>query len=219
MNHLEDFLHSPPSRLLVISACTSKKKWSPADSLEASDLDDKMRRMTGESRLRQYRLPAAEMYTGGGHQYVRHAIGILRDHGYDVAHYILSAGYGWLNECDVIAPYDVTFAKKSTAWIRARGQQLGLRKQLIEIADEYQRMIFILGREYLEAIGLPLPIESLPPTLAYVAPSFAGRLGDGIDITRVGPAEQREIGAHWSSAKERQFLSDVHRVWQIEDNQ
>lgn len=218
MNHLKDFLQSPPSRLLVISACTSKKKWNPSDCLEASDLDDELRRTAGESRLHQYRLPAAEMYTGGGHQYVRQAIGILRDHGYDVTHYILSAGYGWLNERDVIVPYNVTFAKKSISWIRARSQQLGLREQLVEIANKYRRVIFILGREYLEAIDLPLSIEALPPTLAYIAPSVARRLGDGIGFIRVGPAEQREIGAHWSSAKEKRFLIDVDRVVQAGDN-
>ena len=218
MNHLNDFLQSSPSRLLVASACTSKKKGNLSDCLEASDLDDEMRRTAGESRLHQYRLPAAEMYTGGGHQYVRLAIGILRDHGYDVTHYILSAGYGWLNERDVIVPYNVTFAKKSIHWIVARGQQLNLRKQLVEIASVHQRVVFILGRGYLEAIGLPLPIESLPPTLAYVAPSVARRLGDGIGFIRVGPAEQREIGAHWSSAKEKQFLVDVYGVGQTRDN-
>lgn len=167
--------------------------------------------------MRQYQLPAAEMYTGGGHQYMRQAVNALRDYGCDITHYILSAGYGWLNERDVIVPYNVTFAKKSTTWVRERGQRLELRKRLVEIANAYQRMIFILGREYLGAIGLPLPIEALPQTLAYIAPSVARRLGDGIGFIRVGPAEQREIGAHWSSAKEKRFLVDVYGVGQTKD--
>lgn len=99
----------------------------------------------------------------------------------------------------------------------ALGQEvtiLGLRKRLIEIASHYQRIIFILGREYLEAIGLPLPIEALPPTLAYIAPSIAERVGDGINIIRIGLEEQQKIGAHWSSAKEKRFLVDVYRVLQ-----
>lgn len=218
MNDFQQFLQPSSSHILILSACTAKKKYSPVDQLSADDLDDEQRRRTGETRLSRYQLSAAEMYTGGGHQFVRQAVDTLREHEYDVTHYILSAGYGWLNERDVIAPYNVTFAKKSTTWVKERGRRLELQKRLIEIASEYQRVVLVLGREYLEAIGLPLPIEALPPTLAYIAPSVVRRLGDGIGFIRVGPAEQREIGAHWSSAKEKRFLVDVYGVRQTKDN-
>lgn len=205
MDDLSLFFQPPRSRVLIISACTAKKKYSPQGQLTADELDDRQKRHAGELRLSRYKASASEMYIGIGHRYVRQAVGLLRDSGYQARHYILSAGYGWLDEQDTIVPYNVTFAKQSTTWIKKRGQQLNLRKQLVQFAGEYERIVILLGREYLEAIGLPLPTESLPPILAYIAPSIARKLG-GLTIIPVGKTEQLAIGAHWSSAKEKQFF-------------
>jgi hypothetical protein len=198
--------------LLIISACTAKKKYRLPDQLTAIELDDNQRRRAGENRLHQYQASAPAMYVGNAHLYVCKAILLLRDSGYQVTHIILSAGYGWLNEQDVIVPYNVTFAKHSTAWIKKRGQQLNLRNGLIQSARDYEQVIFLLGKEYLEAIGLPLPIESMPPSLAYIAPSMARKLGNGLTTVQVGKREQAAIGAHWSSAKEKQFLVDIQNT-------
>jgi len=140
---------------------------------------------------------------------VREAITALRKHGYFVSHFILSAGYGFLNENDVIVPYNVTFAKKPKKWIRERGQRLGLRDRFATIAKEYDRAILILGREYLEAIGLPLPAERLPHTLAYVAPSLVRRIGKGIETIPVGETERRELEVYPTFVKEKKFQTDV----------
>ena len=144
---------------------------------------DPIRRKEGETRLANYRLPSADMYTGAGHSFVRQAVLTLREHGYHVSHFILSAGYGLLKEEDAIVPYDVTFSGASKTWIRSRGQWLKLRSRLVQVADGHDRAILILGREYLEAIGLPLPAEALPRTLAYIAPSLERHVGYGIEIT------------------------------------
>ncbi|MGH2397521.1 MAG: DUF6884 domain-containing protein [bacterium] len=208
MNRLRSFLQPPAPRLLIVSACTAKKKFSLPDQLTVVDLDNPASRKDGVSRLARYRLPAAEMYAGAGHGLIREAVKTLREHGYLVSHFILSAGYGLLSVADMIVPYNVTFSGASKKWIRERGQRLGLRSQLVAIADGHNRVILILGREYLEAIGLPLPTEELPHTLAYIAPSLIKCVGHGVEIVAVGEAERREIGAHSSSAKERRFQLD-----------
>jgi hypothetical protein len=203
------------SPLLVVSACSANKNCGDLDKgslLTEYDLDDPIRRAAAESRLKIYSLPAAQMYTGLGHEFVREAITMLRDHGYFVSHFILSAGYGFLNENDVIVPYNVTFAKKPKKGIRERGQRLGLRDRFVTIAKEYDRAILILGREYLEAIGLPLPVDRLPRTLAYVAPSFVKRIGNGVETITVGEAEQRELGVYPAFVKEKKFQIDVHNA-------
>ena len=208
---LQSFLSNSSSRLLVVSACSASKNYGGLNKgLTANDLDDPIRRATEETRLASYRLPAAQMYTGIGHGFVREAISALREHSYLVSHFILSAGYGFLNENDLIVPYNVTFAKKPEKWIRERGQRLGLCDRFIAIAKEYDQAILILGREYLEAIGLPLPAERLPRILAYVAPSFVRRIGKGIETIPVGDTERRELDVYPSFVKEKQFQTDVH---------
>lgn len=215
MGNLTQFLSSPSLRFLVVSACTARKACGVLEKgalLTAEGLDDPVRRKEGEMRLEGYCLPAAEMYTGAGHMLVRRAVQSLRKHGYDVSHFILSAGYGLLSERDLIVPYNVTFAGASKAWIRERGQRLQLRNRLVAVANKYDGVILILGREYLEALSLPLPTELLPCILAYVAPSFIMRLGKGVETIPVGEVERREVRAYSSSAKEKRFHLDVQRT-------
>ena len=100
-------------------------------------------------------------------------------------------------------------------WIRERGQWLRLRDKFVAVAKGHDRAILILGREYLEAIGLPLPTDALPQMLAYIAPSFVDRIGRGIETISVGEAERRAIGAYSSSAKETEFRLDVRDVLQL----
>jgi len=216
---LQLFLQNPLVPLLVVSACSANKKCGGLDKdslLTKDDLDDPVRRVSGETRLASYRLPAAQMYTGLGHGFVREAVSALREHDYLVSHFILSAGYGFLNENDLIVPYNVTFAKQPKEWIRERGQRLSLRERFIAIAKECDRAILILGREYLEAIGLPLPTERLPHTLAYAAPSFVGRIGKGLETIPVGETERRELGVYPTFVKEKKFKVDTFQVLGIQ---
>jgi len=146
-----------PGRIAIISACSAGKARSdlnPNAYLSADELDDPLQRVHGERRLANYMLPAAEMYTGQGHRYVRSSVALLRTHGFPVMHYILSAGYGLLHEQTLIAPYDVTFSGKSATWITARGRQLGIAQQLQELAHEKERLLIILGRQYLISIRI-----------------------------------------------------------------
>ena len=204
------FLRSPSVRSLIVTACTSRKKFTPLDQLTEADLDEPTLRQHGEARLAGYRLPCVEMYTGTSHNFVIDAIKMLRDNGYPVSHFILSAGYGLLSESDLIVPYNVTFSGAPKAWIRERGRQLGLREQLVARAREHDQVILILGREYLTAIGLPLPVDSLPPTIIYIAPSLVERVGHGVETRPVGQVERREIRAYSSAAKEKRFQMDVY---------
>jgi hypothetical protein len=204
------FLQSPSVRLLIVSACTARKKFSPPNQLTDADLDDPRLRKHSEARLAGYRLPCVEMYTGTSRNFVINAIKMLRDKGYSVSHFILSAGYGLLSESDLIVSYNVTFSGAPKAWIRERGRHLRLREQLVARAREHEQVVLILGREYLTAIGLPLPVDSLPPTIIYIAPSLVERVGCGVETRPVGQVERRKIRAYSSAAKEKRFQMDVY---------
>lgn len=208
----DSFLISTNVRLFIASSCTASKRFSPEDQLIEEDFDNLSLRKRGEKRLSRFALPAAEMYTGQGHKYVRDAVTKLRERRFFVSHWIISAGYGLLRETDLVVPYNVTFSGAKRDWIRERGQRLRIRELLIENAKSYDRMIFILGREYLEAIGLPLPVDTLPPVTAYIAPSLKKRIGSNVTAITVGEVERRKIGAYSSSAKERRFQIDVYKL-------
>lgn len=199
----------PGSRLLVVSACSASKRFSPADQLTEVELDEPKKRKEGEARLARYRLPAAQMYTGDGHKLVREAIEALRGAGFLVSHFILSACYGLLNEADIIVPYNVTFSRKPKSWIKERAQRLNLRSSIVKNARGHDQVIFVLGREYLEAIGLPLPVDCLPLATTYIAPSIARRVGLGLKTVVVGERERRMMRAYSTSAKEKRFKLDV----------
>ena len=88
MSNLSTLLQIPRARLLVVSACSSKKASGNLDKrqlLTADDLDNPSRRKSGEAKLAQYQRPAAEMYKGNGHSFVRSAVQALRDHDYPVS--------------------------------------------------------------------------------------------------------------------------------------
>jgi hypothetical protein len=123
----------------------------------------------------------------------------------------MSAGYGLIGDSEQIAPYDVTFSGKSKRWIRERGARLALRSRLAEISHGFQNIIIVLGRDYMEALGLPVPTMGTTRVFAYIAPSLISRVGPNVETKAVGPVERQALGAYSSSAKEYCFLLDVRR--------
>ena len=119
-------------KVLVISSCTSKKL--------------------------NHNAPAAKMYTGQQHTLLMEGVNQVRAcHGQsslDVA--IISAEYGLLNENDVIAPYNVTFQGMKKAEILEKSRRLQLREQVTALIARYDVVFFLLGKEYVQALQLPL---------------------------------------------------------------
>jgi hypothetical protein len=211
MTDLSEFL-GPAKRVLIISACSAKKQTAdlaPDAQLTAQELDDPILRAEGEARLARYAAQACQLYRGEGHKLVRSGVQKLRQSGYGVSHYILSAGYGLISEDAVIVPYNVSFSDMSSTNVKIRGQRLSLRSKLTSRAENHDRLIIILGRKYLQAIGLPIEADGIPRTLIYVAPSLAGRVGSGITSVPVGQVEAGRIGAYSTYAKEMMFQWDV----------
>ena len=129
-------------KVLVISSCTSKKL--------------------------NHNAPAAKMYTGQQHTLLMEGVNQVRAcHGQsslDVA--IISAEYGLLNENDVIAPYNVTFQGMKKAEILEKSRRLQLRERVAALIARYDVVFFLLGKEYVQALQLPLE-ESRPGGLSY----------------------------------------------------
>ena len=129
-------------KVLVISSCTSKKL--------------------------KHNAPAAKMYTGKQHTLLMDGVSQVRTRygqsSLDVA--IISAEYGLLNEDDVIAPYNVTFQGMKKAEILEKSRRLQLRERVAALIARYDVVFFLLGKEYVQALQLPLG-ESRPGGLSY----------------------------------------------------
>ena len=155
-----------PMNVLVISSCTSKKL--------------------------NHNAPAAKMYTGQQHTLLMDGVNQVRTRygqsSLDVA--IISAEYGLLNENDVIAPYNVTFQGMKKAEILEKSRRLQLRERVAALIARYDVVFLLLGKEYVQALQLPLG-ESRPGGLSY----RGNTSGQGENASRPGGLSYRESEA------------------------
>ena len=118
-------------RILVITSCTKEKQDLPA--------------------------PAAQMYTGRQHHPLMVGLEQLRTcygkSAIDLA--VISAKYGLLSECRVIAPYDFTFKGLDTEAILELSDKLKIHKQVGTLISKYDVVFFLLGEKYVRSLRLP----------------------------------------------------------------
>ncbi|MDE2799131.1 MAG: hypothetical protein OXI94_10755 [Gemmatimonadota bacterium] len=142
-------------KILVIGSCSGNKKHKLANQLQKEDFisPERLRQRTEE--LSAYKAPAAKMYTGQQHRYLMEGLEQVREiYGQAVVDlHIISAGYGLLNECDIIVPYDVTFPKKKRE-ILARSNSLQTPERVETLIADYELIFFLLGKEYVQALQL-----------------------------------------------------------------
>ncbi|MCG9128265.1 hypothetical protein JT359_11750 [Candidatus Poribacteria bacterium] len=144
-------------KILVITSCTSKKKYKPSNQLIYEDFASTERLQQRTEELRNCSLPTVEMYTGLQHLYLMEGIKLIRDkYGTDIVDLnILSAGYGLLKEKQTIVPYNITFQGLKKNDIIERSDNLQIHKDTAESAGKYDLIFFLLGKEYVQALQLP----------------------------------------------------------------
>ncbi len=144
-------------RLLVITSCTGRKKYKPSNQLQHEDFSSPERLRERTAELKDFKASAAEIYTGQQHLYLMDGLKQLREtHGQLVADLnIISAGYGLLSEQDVIVPYNVTFQKLKKKEILERSDKLQIHEHVDTLIANYELVIFLLGKEYIQALKLP----------------------------------------------------------------
>ena len=147
-------------KILVITSCTSWKKHKPANQLQPEDFLSTERLAAKSTELKSYETAAAEMYTGRQHTLLMTGLEQIREsYGQKVVDlYIISAGYGLLNESDVILPYNVTFAGLRKTELVACSNRLQLHERVETLTDNYDLVFFLLGAEYVQALQLPFKV-------------------------------------------------------------
>lgn len=185
-------------RLLIVSSCTGLKRFKPANGLSLSDFRGGEAHLRArEAELAAYQLPARELYTGNQHREARAGVDLLAAAGVNVAFKIVSAGYGLVDQHDVLAPYETTFgdlgAREADDW----AGQLRISQALNAALAQADLAVFLLGENYLRAAGLPLdtrPDQALvwltSAAQARKLPAHAARQA----VLGLGNAEARRYG-------------------------
>ena len=162
-------------KILVISYCTADKEHSPSNRLMKADFfcPERLEKRTRE--LKRYEMPAAQMYTGGGHKHLMDGVENLRgkfrlDIKVDVR--IISPGYGLLKEKDPIVPYTYTFHEQGREKIRKRSRELGIHPIIKGLIPSYDLVFFLLSNDYVTACELPFRVPNRVTQIFLVAPSL-----------------------------------------------
>jgi hypothetical protein len=148
-------------KILVITSCTSAKKYSPTNLLGIEDFDSSDRLACRTEELKNYKTEASEMYTGIQHISLMEGLKkVWSKYGVSVVDlYIISAGYGLLSRNDIIVPYEVTFGGMTAKQILERSKMLDIHKQVESLIGHYDLVFFLLGREYIIALRLPFRVS------------------------------------------------------------
>jgi Queuine tRNA-ribosyltransferase len=146
-------------RLLVVTSCTSQKRFKPENQLKREDFDRSEYRQQREQDLVEYKCAASHMYTGLQHRCVlegvRYFRQILGESAVNLD--IISAAYGLISEHQEIVPYEVTFNTFR------QGREVDEWANFLRIHEEFEKAIassdlvfILLGNRYLRSLSLPV---------------------------------------------------------------
>ncbi len=141
-------------RVLVIGSCGKQKRVSSPEAPTCSDLIDKPQMDEWVSKLSGMTCKARDMYTGNQSRELVGAVDLLRNiKGVQVTLYIISAGFGVLNENDIIPPYECSFNGMRKSEIRQRSFLLSIRHDFEKICNNRYDLSYVaLGSNYLTAL-------------------------------------------------------------------
>jgi hypothetical protein len=144
--------------VLVVSDCSARKRLRPPDAPSFEELMDPARRPAALERMAPLALPASQMYTGAHHVSVMRSLSRLRAawpaRRIDLA--IVSAGYGVLDEHQLIVPYEASFSGLPRVLAVYLAQRLAIAEQLRRRLANYEVCVVLLGGTYLTLAGPPL---------------------------------------------------------------
>ena len=168
-------------KILIITSCTGEKKYKPKNQLMLSDFRNGPENVRlREAELKEYLLPAGEMYTGQQHlRLMRGVQGFRERKGAKgkIDLWILSAGYGLIPEDRNIAPYESTFQGMKAKEVRNLADMLNVPTDFRNLVSRsYDLELILLGESYLKVCNL----DKLPffggPTLLFCGAGMAQKL-------------------------------------------
>ena len=173
-------------RILVITSCTSEKKYVPENQLKYEDFDSPENLHKRSVELKFYEKPAAKMYIGAQHRFLMTGLKQVREkYGKDVVDLnIISAGYGLIRENKVIVPYDVTFGSKKQEIIELSDKRQ-IPEQIKALISDYDLVFFLLGQKYVQALQCSFKIHDAVTQIFLAAPSWKRLIPDHLQNIHV----------------------------------
>lgn len=167
-------------KILVLTSCTSDKKYSPTNLLAIEDFNSSEELTRRTEELKNYKTEASEMYTGIQHVSLMEGLKkVWSKYGVSVVDlYIISAGYGLLGRDDIIVPYEVTFSEMTDKQILERSDFLDIHERVESLISHYDLVFFLLGREYIIALRLPFHVSNTVAQIFLVGPTYRKLIPD-----------------------------------------
>jgi hypothetical protein len=142
-------------RILVVGSCGKSKLKTILNAPTCSDIDSKDAITKWRKQLSRYLTPAREMYTGYQSTELLRGVESLRTiDQVEVRLLILSAGFGLLEEKELVPPYECSFSKMRKNRIRERSSLLRIEEDYRKLhKTEFDLTYLALGEKYLTALG------------------------------------------------------------------
>ena len=164
-------------KVLTITTCTAEQLHEPSNLLQQRDFATTGLLRMRSRRLEEFETPAAQMYRGNGHLHLMNGVTDLR-HTFGqgiVDVYIISPGYGLLNEHDPIVPYNYTFEVQGQETIQQRSRRLRIHEKIECLLSSYDLVFFLLSAHYITACLLPFSVPN-STQIFLVAPGGEGTI-------------------------------------------
>lgn len=139
----------------MVGSCGKKKKSTHPNAPTCEEIQSKNDLSQWQQELEGMCHPAREMYTGNQNRELVKGVDLLRKIEDSLVHlYIISAGFGFLAEEELVPPYDCTFSGMNKQSILARASRLSIPHDFMEqCAGRYDLYYLALGSDYYTALG------------------------------------------------------------------
>lgn len=118
-----------------------------------SDLITKESRDNQKLLFKDKLTPAGILYTGQQALAISKAVNLLKEN-HSVDYFIISAGFGFVHESDVLPPYECSFSNLKKSHIKEMSKNLGIIPEIKnKINEKYDLIYLALGNDYFTAIG------------------------------------------------------------------
>ncbi len=156
-------------RVLVVGSCGKKKLYSSSKEPGCQDISGSDSIRHWKQKLSSLCVPVRDMYTGPQNSELVKAVDLLRTiPSVKVQLNIISAGFGLLEEGELVPPYDCSFTTMKMAEVRTRSKELKLHASFAHLLEsEFDFVYLALGKRYLVALGNDVPSLLKKPTVSF----------------------------------------------------
>ena len=156
-------------RVLVVGSCGKRKLHNSPRQPGCQDIDHIRGVSYWKKELLENCAPARDMYTGPQSIELIKAVDLLRTIANVEVHLsIISAGFGVLQEHDLVPPYDCSFTNMKMVEVKKRSEELELQSSFTSLVNSSFDLVYLaLGKQYLAALGTAALTTIRTPTIVF----------------------------------------------------